>query len=206
MVFNNEIPSVIIEIGKKTIFNKDENIYKIGCDVTSCYFILSGIAKIYVDHENGRRSILDFAGRNNWLGELSLFGKEEDIKENKVLQEITCLEFDLQELQKLCQENAMVSYYFAAYISNKLVSRSHRMTESLNYPLNNRLAGFILKYQHGGIYEIQHTDAAEYLNVSYRHILYVMKEFRDLGILCKEKKQGYRIVDIEKLKEIYKGF
>ncbi|MGE5627205.1 MAG: cyclic nucleotide-binding domain-containing protein [Solirubrobacterales bacterium] len=203
MGFNNEIPSVIIEKGRKRIFKKDENIYKTGGQVTKCYFILSGIAKIYVDHENGRRSILDFAGSCCWLGELSLFGKEEDIKENKVLQEINCLEFDLQELQRLCRENAMVSFYFAAYISNKLVSRSYRMSEGLNYPLNKRLAGFILKYQQQGIYEIPHTDAAEYLNVSYRHILYVMKEFRDLGILRKEKKQGYRIVDIDKLEGMH---
>ena len=168
----------------------------------NCYFILSGVAKIYIDHDNGRRSILDFAGNNDWLGELSLFGEEEDIKENKVLREISCLEFDLKVLRNLCKENAEVSYYFAGYISNKLLSRSYRMSESLNYSLDKRLAAFILQYQQGGRYEIPHTDVAEYLNVSYRHVLYVMKQFREWGILCKDKKKGYLIVDIDRLKDL----
>ncbi|PHV71388.1 Crp/Fnr family transcriptional regulator [Sporanaerobium hydrogeniformans] len=200
MVFNNEIPSVIAEKGTKRIFTKGENIYKINTQVTNCYFILSGIAKIYIDHDNGRRSILDFARTNDWLGEISLFSEEKEIKENRVLQEIACLEFDLKALRKLCKEDASVSFYFATYISNKLLSRSYRMSESLNYSLNKRLAAFILQYQQGGKYEISHTDAAEYLNVSYRHVLYVMKQFRESGILEKDKEKGYRIMDSDKLK------
>lgn len=202
MIFNHEVPSIILEKGTKRFFAKDENIYKINCQVTNCYFILSGIAKIYIDHDNGRRSILDFVGRNDWLGELSLFGEEENIKENKVLQEITCLEFDLKVLRELCKQNAEVSYYFASYISNKLLSRSYRMSESLNYSLNKRLAAFIIQYQQNGRYDIPHTDVSEYLNVSYRHVLYVMKQFRQWGILEKDKDKGYTIIDLDKLKDV----
>lgn len=202
MVLKNEIPSMIFENGVEKCFSKEENIYKINSRVTYCYFILSGVAKIYIDHSNGRRSILDFAGQNDWLGELSLFSDEANIKENKVLQEIKCLEFDLNVLQKLSKEDASVSFYFASYISNKLLSRSYRMSESLNYSLNKRLATFILQYQHNGRYEIPHTDVSEYLNVSYRHVLYVMKQFREWGIIEKDRGKGYAIVNIEKLKEL----
>lgn len=202
MLLKKDIPTVIFENGTKKNFSKDENIYKINSQVTYCYFILSGVAKIYIDHSNGRRSILDFAGCNDWLGELSLFCNEADIKENRVLQDIKCLEFDLNALHKLCKEDACVSFYFASYISNKLLSRSYRMSESLNYSLDKRLATFILQYQHNGRYEIPHTDVSEYLNVSYRHVLYVMKQFREWGILEKEKGKGYAIADIEKLKEL----
>lgn len=202
MDFNNEIPSVIFENGAKRIFKKNNNIYKINSQVNSCYFIISGIVKIYIDHDNGRRSILDFAGYNDWLGELSLFCNETDIKENKVLQDVECLEFDLNELKKLCKEDASASYYFASYVSYKLLSRSYRMSESLNYSLNKQLATFILQYQQNGKYEIPHTDVSEYLNVSYRHVLYVMKQFREWGILDKDKEKGYVITDVEKLKEL----
>lgn len=202
MTFNHEVPSVILEIGAKRSFAKDENIYKINSQIKNCYLILSGIAKIYIDHDNGRRSILDFAGRNHWLGELSLFNEEEDIKENKVLQEITCWEFDLRALRELCKKNAEVSYYFASYISNKLLSRSYRMSESLNYSLDKRLAGFILQYQQNGRYDIPHTDVSEYLNVSYRHVLYVMRQFRQWGIIGKDMGKGYIIVDLRKLENL----
>jgi CRP-like cAMP-binding protein len=130
-----------------------------------------------------------------------LFSDEEDIKENRVLQEITCLEFDVKVLRKLCKENASVSYYFASFISNKLLSRSYRMSESLNYSLDKLLATFIFQYQQDGRYEIPQTDVAEYLNVSYSHVLYVMRQFREMGILSNDKKKGYHMVNIEKLIE-----
>lgn len=202
MDFNYEIPSIIFNNGTKKIFMKDNHIYKINSRVTSCYLILSGIVKIYIDHDNGRRSILDFAGCNDWLGELSLFCNETDIKENKVLREVECLEFDLNELKKLCKKDASVSYYFASFVSHKLLSRSYRMSESLNYALNKRLATFILQYQQNSRYEIPHIDVSEYLNVSYRHVLYVMKQFREWGILVKNSGGGYTITDIGKLMEL----
>ena len=202
MFFENEIPTVVYESGKKRTFLKNDNIYNMGSSPIYCYFILSGTAKIYIDHKNGRRSILDFVGRNDWLGELSLFCYESDIKENRVLQDVECLEFDMNELQKLCKENARVSFYFASYISNKLLVRSYRMSESLNYSLNRRLAAFILQYQQNGIYNIPHTDVSEYMNVSYRHVLYVIEQFCELGILKKEKGKEYIISDIDKLKEL----
>lgn len=201
MFFDDGILTSILESGKKRTFLKNDNIYKVNSSTKYCYFILSGTAKIYIDHKNGRRSILDFVGENDWLGELSLFCHEQDIKENKVLQDIECLEFDMEELRKLCKEDAKASFYFASYIANKLLSRSYRMSESLNYTLNRRLAAFILQYQQNGVYNIPHTDISEYMNVSYRHVLYVIQQFCELGILKKEKGKGYIISDMEKLKE-----
>ncbi len=202
MFFDDGILTSILESGKKRTFLKNDNIYKVNSSTKYCYFILSGTAKIYIDHKNGRRSILDFVGENDWLGELSLFCHEPDIKENKVLQDIECLEFDMDDLRKLCKEDAKASFYFASYIANKLLSRSYRMSESLNYALNRRLAAFILQYQKNGAYSIPHTDISEYMNVSYRHVLYVIQQFCELGILKKEKGKGYIISDMEKLKEL----
>lgn len=205
MVFGHEIPTAVFECGKKRVFRKNDHIYKMNSSPVYCYFILSGTAKIYIDHKNGRRSILDFVGENDWLGELSLFCYESDIKENRVLQEIECLEFGIDELRKLCKENADVSFYFASYIANKLLARSYRMSESLNYSLNRRLAAFILQYQRGGVYNIPHTDVSEYMNVSYRQLLYVIRQFGELGVLKKEKGKNYVISDIEKLKQLQEG-
>ncbi|EOR25370.1 catabolite gene activator [Clostridium sartagoforme AAU1] len=201
MFFYNEIPLIILENGKKRTFRKNHNIYKINSKITHCYFILSGTVKIYIDHKNGRRSILDFVGASDWLGELSLFCDESDIKENKV-QDVECLEFDIDKLQTICRENAELSFYFASYISSKLLTRSYRMSENLNYSLENRLATFILQHQQKGVYNINHTDVSEYMNVSYRHVLYVIKEFCENGILSKDKGKGYIILDMENLRQL----
>jgi len=199
-----EIPESLGAAGEERHFPAGKNIFHVDERITHCYLILSGMVKIYIDHENGRRSILDFAGKGDWLGELSLFRQEDYIKENKVMEDVVCLEFELDRLKEICQKDAEVSYYFASYIANKLMVRSYRLSEYLNYSLEKRLASFILKYQQNGKYTIPHTDVSEYMNISYRHVLFVIKKFCDDGILKKDK--GYRIMDYERLKEISDGF
>ncbi|MEY8355372.1 cyclic nucleotide-binding domain-containing protein [Lachnospiraceae bacterium 54-53] len=196
----SEIPDSILALGSKKLFPKGSNIFKAGERISRSYLILSGTVKIYIDHENGRRSILDFEGKDDWLGELSLFCEEDYIKENKVIADAACLEFDRKELRQLCKNSGEASFYFASYISNKLMVRSRRLSEYLNYSLEKRLASFILKYQQDGMYSIPHTDVSEYMNISYRHVLFVMKKFCDDGVLQKDK--GYLIMDLKKLEEI----
>ncbi|GLC82604.1 cyclic nucleotide-binding domain-containing protein [Lacrimispora brassicae] len=199
-----ELPDSLAKAGKERRFPAGRNIFHVDEKITHCYLILSGMVKIYIDHENGRRSILDFAGKGDWLGELSLFCCEDYIKENKVMDDVVCLEFELDQLMQVCKKEAEASFYFASYISNKLMVRSYRMSEYLNYSLEKRLASFILIYQQNGKYAIPHTDVSEYMNISYRHVLFVIKKFCDDGILKKDK--GYRIMDYEKLEEISHGF
>ncbi len=95
----SEVPPGLLKLGTKKTFPKGSHIYKTTSNIAYCYLIISGMVKIYIDHENGRRSILDFIGHNNWLGELSLFYYETDIKENTVLSEVQCLEYDINELR-----------------------------------------------------------------------------------------------------------
>lgn len=197
---NCEIPESLRVLGVEKKFSKGENIFKASKKISHCYLILSGTVKIYIDHENGRRSILDFVGKSDWLGELSLFRDEDYIKENKVVDDTVCLEFDLKEVRNICKKDGEASFYFASYISNKLMLRSYRMSEYMNYSLEKRLASFILRHQRNGRYNLSHTDVSEYMNISYRHILFVMKKFCDDGILKKDK--VYIIMDYQKLKEI----
>lgn len=197
-----EIPDIIVKNGIIKKFPKGSKIYRVNSEITHCYLILSGMGKIYIDHNNGRRSILDFVVASDWLGELSIFSDEAYIKENKVLEDMSCIEIELALLKSLCKEIPEVSFYFASYISNKLLARTYRMSEGLNYSLTNRLAGFILDYENNDTYQISHIDASEYLNVSYRHVLQVMKDFREEGILEKSLGKGYDILNRQKLLDL----
>ena len=52
--------------------------------------------------------------------------------------------------------------------------------------------------QEGDLYHEKHTQAAEYLGVSYRHLLYVLAQFIHDGLLTKSKK-GYLIKNRKQL-------
>ena len=67
-----------------------------------------------------------------------------------------------------------------------------------SFPLKVRLAEFILKMSVNGYYREPHTEVAEFLGVTYRHLLYVLAQFVEEGILEKTKR-GYKVADEEKL-------
>jgi len=66
-------------------------------------------------------------------------------------------------------------------ISKKALRNTSNYATNQNYPLVNRLAKFILLSADGDIYNRKHTEVAEYLGVSYRHLLHVF------SLLCEAK-------------------
>ena len=86
-------------------------------------------------------------------------------------------------------------------LSRRLQTNTTFLCKNTAYPLENRLAAFILLTETGGIYREKHTEVSEYLGVSYRHLLYVLAGFVRNGILEKTK-SGYRIIDRARLQAL----
>ena len=82
-----------------------------------------------------------------------------------------------------------------------MLNRTERFGQGLNYPLLNRLAAFILYTENEGLYHEKHTEVAEYLSSSYRHLLHTFEQLREKNIVIKEKR-GYRIIDRTELERL----
>lgn len=54
------------------------------------------------------------------------------------------------------------------------------------------------------MYREKHTEAADFLGVTYRHLLYVLADFVKCGYL-KKTEQGYLIQDLTALRNIAEG-
>ena len=76
-------------------------------------------------------------------------------------------------------------------------------SRNLSFPLSNRLAAFLLMAADHGIVREKHVSTAEYLGVSYRHLLYVLADFSKRGYIKKEN-GGYRITGREALLRLAK--
>ncbi len=72
-------------------------------------------------------------------------------------------------------------------------------------PLGMKLAKFILKYETMGIFTYNMTTVAHILNVSYRHLMRMLKRFCDTGIL-KKGSQSYVILDRRRLEQFRHEF
>ena len=78
---------------------------------------------------------------------------------------------------------------------------TYNYSRNQSYPLDVRLAAFILTVSNNGYYREKHTEVAEYLGVTYRHLLYVLADFVKRGIV-KKTPQGYHIENTNMLREI----
>lgn len=197
---NEKLFSLIESFGTLIPFKKGEVLFNVNQPMHYCYYLKSGRIKVYADHANGKRTIIDFFGKEDWIGEHSIFIDEKQIKEHSIIESGQAWQFEIKQLREFCLNHPKASFYFSQYFIDKHLNRTLRMSSSMNYPLEQRLAAFILEYQQDNVYKMPHTEVSEYLSVSYRHVLHVMRHFCDLGIL--ERKQGYLIKDMKRLRMI----
>ena len=76
-----------------------------------------------------------------------------------------------------------------------------KYSQSLAFPLENRLAGFILQTADNDLYKEKHITVCDFLGVSYRHLLHVFSQFCDKKFLQKEG-HSYQIIDKAALTEL----
>ena len=60
----------------------------------------------------------------------------------------------------------------AKFLSAKATLMASKYSQSLAFPLENRLADFILQTAYKGVYKEKHVTVCDYLGVSYRHLLH----------------------------------
>ena len=76
--------------------------------------------------------------------------------------------------------------------------------ESALSSLESRMARFILSNSPDNLFSFQLTNCADILNVSYRHLLRMLKTFCQMGVLEKVK-NGYRVTSRDSLEKLADG-
>ena len=180
------------EVTETVRFLPGETIISSQRSVDYLYLMRQGKAKICLTHENGKLSIIEFIGSGEYLGELTFLGIETQPKDVIALTECICLRVPMTYAMKQFSSDADFLFALSQYLGKKLMRRSWFQSKMQSYELKNRLAAHILLLETDGIYREKHTETAEYLGVSYRHLLYAFKEFLDEGSLEKTKR-GYLV-------------
>lgn len=90
-------------------FQKSEKICNEGVDVPYLYYLISGKAKIYMSHKNGKTSLINFIQASSFIGELGLIGVESVTKTVEVIEDCMCLALPLKIVSIFCYK--MLSFY-----------------------------------------------------------------------------------------------
>lgn len=162
------------------------------------FFLADGRAKLYLTHANGKISLVNFIDSPCFLGEMELFGAQERTNAVKAITLCRCFAISLRECKRYIINDIRFLKRICLSLGKKALANTDNYSRNQAYPLKNRLASYILLTSHNGMYAERHTEAAEYLGVTYRHLLYVMAEFVKDHILEKTE-AGYRIIDRDSL-------
>ena len=86
-------------------------------------------------------------------------------------------------------------------MAKKRIYQSKKYINLVSYPCQNTLSSYLLMTAQNGICKEKHTETADYLGISYRHLLFVISDFCQRGFL-ERTSQGLKIQDYAALKKL----
>ncbi len=173
-------------------------IVKEGSQPVYLFYLVRGRAKLYATLPNGKVSLIDFFNAPCIIGEIELVDADHEPRAVQAIEECWCLALPIKQYRSLLLEDATFLRHLCVALSHKNYRNIVSLTQNQSFPLMNRLAAFILLTQNCDIYREKHTQAAEYMGVSYRHLLFVIAQLTHDDVLVKQK-AGYIIKNKQQL-------
>lgn len=182
-------------------FDKGELIFHEQSFPDYLFYMIEGKAKLYITHKNGKISLIDFLTAPTFMGELELLNAERYSKGIQTVTTSVCFAIPIREVKEKLLADPIFLKILCLFLSKKTTNTTTKYTQNQAYPLENRLASFILLSSDQQFYKEKHTEVCEYLGVSYRHLLFVLAQFNEAGYITKQNR-GYVLTNSEALEKL----
>lgn len=192
----------VIVKSRVQIFQHNTAIIKANQTLTHLYYILDGRAKIYHSTEHGKDIFIHFLSANDWIGELTFLGIEEETRQVISIGETCVLAIPKHLVENHLFSDKQFLIELNRFIGKKLLDRTHHFVKNQSYDLKYRLATFMIDMSHKAVYSEKHVNVVDYLGTSYRHLLQVLKDFQDENYIEKIGQSTYRL-NKAKLQDYY---
>lgn len=121
---------------RERVYPKDATVFVAGQESDGLYIIYSGLVKVYILHSDGREKTLALLGRDEILGEVTLFGSDLRSATLETLEVTTLLVISRSDFQTLLLDNPRLSVRVIELLSRRL-RQANRHIEELTF-LNAR--------------------------------------------------------------------
>lgn len=190
----------LLPISALYAFEKEEHLIQLETPSDYLYFLVEGTVRVYSYSSDTQNIVINRSQPVTLLGEASSLWELLPQSNVKAETDCLCLGISLKKYRILLQHDVRLLQNICQILSYRLNSGVN-LANSLTEPVETRLAKFILENNINQKFSFQLTTCAAILNVSYRHLLRTITNFREEKILEKEKSY-YNILDKEQLKKI----
>lgn len=192
-------------------FKKGEEIINLNSQIDQFYILVEGKLKVYTLQENGKKVLIRFYNPQSIIGDLEYTTDYPAKAIIETLRDSTLITISIDILRALTYDNPMFLRFIIKNVSHKLYTYSNMASLNLVYPLENRLASYLVSInditinkQIDEIKVCKMEEMAELLCVSYRHLSRVLNTFVEQGILLRNRGQ-LRIIDFKQLLNLSVG-
>lgn len=187
------------------MFSKNEYICKEGEVLESMFFLVEGKAKVYKILENGRSILLSFYNPIKIIGDVELVRSAVADCNVQVIKDTYCIGINFNIVRSKLIKDCKFLLNICNYLGEKISISSNNSSINLLYPLENRLASYMIAYiniedrnNKKFIFKESYHEIAELLGTSYRHLNRTLNKLCHDGILKKDGRE-YTIEDFDKL-------
>lgn len=164
-------------------------------------FFVDGRAKAYSILENGRGILAAFYRPPEVLGELELFTSDRYALSVEALTETVCLALPSELVRRAVDRSGRLLAFLCERLGRKLGERALAESINLRYPVEARLASYLLAAtdSEGRIVGTDDLgELADFIGASYRQLARAVRRLRDLDILDGTRGR-IRILDRDRL-------
>jgi CRP-like cAMP-binding protein len=174
------------------LFKKGEYICRDHEKLKYLLFFVDGKAKVYSTLSNGKALLLTFYEGFKILGDLEMINSEPATTNVQVIKDTYCIGISIEKVKTHLLDDPKFLRYICNSLGEKLNRSSKNSSINLLYPLENRLASYILAT--GENFDESLTEISELLGTSYRHLLRTLNNMCQKGLI-KKGNTGFEIID-----------
>jgi len=200
-------------------YPEGEHLIRSGQAVEGLFFVVEGRAKVYSQMENGSTLLVRFYEPFDILGDVELFSFEAYLLNVVALEETVCLCLASSAIRRYAELNTGFLMELCGRLGRKLADFNAAAAINLRYPVENRLASYLLAVTGGSgaagvaageggasrsgqcLVTDDLGELADILGTSYRQLSRVLRRFREDGIIGGGR-GGIRVLDRGRLEPL----
>jgi len=200
----------LIEMFELIKFNRMEYLCYEEEKLTYLMFLVEGKAKVFRTLANGKSMLISFYEPFEVMGEVELLEGRTASSNVQALSSCYVLAIDMEKAYARLGEDVTFLKFACSMLAEKLHNLGSSSSVNLYYPLENRLASYILATaipsNKAGEKEVKLfnenlTHLSELMGTSYRHLLRTLNGFCQKKVIMKGEK-GYIVLLEEVLEEL----